>query len=81
MNLIKLDTKEYPISEQEFRSRFPHTSFPSQISFTDFGYEVVFSTSEPAYDEQTEVVQEIAPEKTQKGNYEQRWEIRNKQKE
>ncbi|TRZ51803.1 hypothetical protein D4R99_03875 [bacterium] len=75
MNLIKIDTEEYPVSEQEFRSRFPYTSFSAQIHFPDFGYEVVFTVPKPIYDPSAQSVREITPHKTSLGNYEQRWEI------
>lgn len=72
-NLIKLDTFEYPVSVEEFKRRFPDTSFPVQIPFSDFGYAVVFPTPKPAYDTATQSVKEIAPVLTHKGTYEQRW--------
>ena len=75
MNLIKLDTKEYPVSAEEFKRRFPNTSFPTQIPFADFGYAIVFPTPKPAYEAETQIVKEIAPVLTHKGTYEQRWEI------
>ena len=74
-NLIKLDTQEYPVTVEEFKSRFPNTSFPVQITFNDFGYAVVFQTPQPAHDAETQIVRGIAPVLTPKGTYEQRWEI------
>ncbi|MEK7107393.1 MAG: hypothetical protein AAB899_04380 [Patescibacteria group bacterium] len=72
-NLIKLDTQEYPVSAEEFKRRFPNTSFPAQIPFADFGYAVVFPTPHLAYDATTQTVGEIAPVLTHKGAWEQRW--------
>ena len=74
-NLIKLDTLEYPVSVEEFKRRFPNTSFPVQIPFEDFGYAVVFPTPQPAHDATAQKVREIAPVLTHKGTYEQRWTI------
>jgi hypothetical protein len=73
--LIKLDTKEYPMSVEEFKNRFPNTSFPIQIPFADFGYAVVFPVPQPAYDPATEEVREAPPRISAKGTWEQVWEI------
>jgi hypothetical protein len=74
-NLIKLDTKEYPVSVEEFKNRFPNTSFPLQIPFADFGYAVVFPFPKPVYDEASEELRELSPALTQKGTWEERWEV------
>ncbi|MDO8552006.1 MAG: hypothetical protein Q7S01_00575 [bacterium] len=74
-NLIKLDTLEYPVSVEEFKRRFPNTSFPAQIPFADFGYAVVFSTPQPVHDAASQSVKEIAPALTHKGTWEQRWKV------
>lgn len=72
--LIKVDTHEYPVSEAEFVSRFPDVSFPQAINYDDFGYAVVFSTPQPATD-WYHLAREIAPVLTDKGHWEQRWEV------
>jgi hypothetical protein len=74
-NLIKLDTKEYPVSIEEFRHRFKNTSFTAQIPFADLGYAVVFPAPQPAHNPATHIAQEVAPVQTHKGHFEQRWEI------
>ena len=74
-NLIKIDTQEYPVTVEEFKLRFPDTSFPVQIPFADFGYAVVFPTPQPAHDATTQTVREIAPALTHKGTWEQRWKV------
>jgi hypothetical protein len=74
-NLIKLDTREYPVSLEEFKSRFPNTAFPAQIPFKDFGYAVVFPVPQPAHDVVTQSVREVAPGLSVKGLWEQRWEV------
>lgn len=72
--LIKIDTLEYPISESEFKNRFPNISFPNQIDYSDYGYAVVFQSPQPECSYK-EISREIAPEfVTEKGWYEQRWE-------
>lgn len=75
-NLIRLDTHEYPVSTTEFFARHKQTSFPAQFSkWEEFGYAVVFPAPTPAYDPITQYVREIAPEKTAKGHWEQRFEV------
>lgn len=74
--LIKIDTNEYPISEKEFKNRFPNIAFPNQINYQDYGYAVVFPSPQPEklYNQS---VRETTPELTDKGWYEQRWEVVN----
>ena len=72
--LIKVDTHEYPVSEAEFVSRFPDVSFPQVKNYEDFGYAVVFPTPQPATD-WYHLAREIAPELTDKGHWEQQWEV------
>jgi len=74
--LIKLDTLEYPISESEFKNRFPNTAFASNFdSYQDYSYAVVFPSPQPttAYNQS---VKEISPILTD-GNYYQTWEVVN----
>ena len=72
--LIKVDTHEYPVSEAEFVSRFPDVSFPQAINYEDFGYAIVFPTPQPATD-WYHLAREIAPLLTNKGHWEQQWEV------
>ena len=72
--LIKIDTHEYPVSEQDFINRHPDISFPTAIPYEGFGYAVVFPTPQPETD-WYHLVREIAPAFTDKGHWEQRWEI------
>ena len=72
--LIKIDTHEYPVSKQDFINRHPDISFPTAIPYEDFGYAVVFSTPQPETD-WYHFAREITPELTDKGHWEQRWEI------
>jgi len=73
-NLIKISTGEYPVSVQEFKARHKNTSFPVQIPFSDFGYEVVFDVPQPAHTHY-QYCREIAPEISQIGSWQQVWEI------
>lgn len=70
---INTDTNAYPVSEQEIRANFPNTSFA--VPFSPDGYAWVFPAPAPAYDPVTHAVREIAPELTNKGTWEQRWEV------
>ena len=72
--LIKIDTHEYPVSEQDFINRHPDISFPTTIPYDDFGYAVVFPTPQPETD-WYHLAREIAPVLTDKGHWEQQWEI------
>lgn len=74
-NLIKLDTKEYPVSVTEFKERHPNVSFGVQIPFADYGYAVVFPAPAPSFDSITQHVHEIAPVLTQLGTYQQAYEV------
>jgi len=72
--LIKIDTQEYPISDSEFRSRFPNTAFPQQINYSDYGYAVVFPSPQPICN-YNQFIRETTPILTNKGWYEQNWEV------
>jgi len=75
--LIKINTLEYPVSESEFKDRFPNIAFPIQINYSDYGYAVVFPSPQPTY-AYNQSIREIAPEFiTDKSWYEQRWEVVN----
>lgn len=71
---INTTTNQYPVSEYEIRATYPNTSFP--IPFTPpEEYLWVFPTPQPVYDPITQSVREAAPELTNKGHWEQRWEV------
>ena len=61
-------------SESEIRSAFPNTSFPQPFSPPD-GYAVLFATPQPTYDPITQMVRETIPVLTDKGHWEQVWEV------
>ena len=72
--LMKGDTHEYPVSEQDFINRHPDISFTTAIPYDDFGYAVVFPTPQPETD-WYHLAREIAPVQTDKGHWEQQWEV------
>lgn len=72
MKLIK-DNKV--ITEQDFRNEFKDTSFGPVINYNEFGYEVVFDSPQPQFNHDTQRAVEIDPVKTDKGHWEQQWEV------
>jgi hypothetical protein len=77
MAYIMLDTKEI-ISQEEIIKRNPNTSFPliwdnTLCEFLNIA--VVFSAPQPSFDSITQSVREIEPVLTDKGHWEQQWEI------
>ena len=70
---INTTTSQYPVSEAEIRAAYPNTSFATPFQPPE-DYAVVFPAPQPAFDPITQGVREIAPELTNKGWYEQRWE-------
>jgi len=74
MNYINIETKQYPISEQDIRLANPNTSYPQPFPVPD-GYALVFPTPQPAYDPVIRIAREIAPVLTDKGTWEQQWEV------
>lgn len=72
---INTTTNEYPVSEQTIRALFPNTSFPFPFVPTE-EYKVVFPTPQPtAYNPVTQLIRETTPTLTEKGIWEQAWEI------
>lgn len=61
-------------TESEIRAAFPNTSFPHPFVPPE-GYAVLFAAPQPAHDPITQAVREIAPVLTDKGHWEQRWEV------
>ena len=72
---MKLIKNNKVITESEFRNEFKDTSFGPVINYAEFGYEVVFDAPAPTYNPDTQTVVEVAPIKTNKGNWEQQWEV------
>ena len=63
-----------PFSEQELRARFPQTSFADQFVAPD-GYAYLFFSPTPPYDATTQSVRQGSPRLTEKGTWEQTWEV------
>ena len=61
-------------SESEIRSAFPNTSFPQPFSPPE-GYTVLFATPQPTHDPITQMVREATSVLTDKGHWEQLWEV------
>ena len=74
MTYIHTPTGQYPVTEADIRAANPQTSFPAIFTPPE-GYEVVFPAPRPAYNAITHGVRESAPVLTDKGHYEQRWEV------
>lgn len=70
---INTATNQYPVSEADIRRAFPNTSFPTPFQAPD-DYAVVFPYPQPTLNPVIQRVQEIAPELTVKGTWEQRWQ-------
>lgn len=71
---INTKTKAYPVTEYEIRASYPFSIFA--VPFVPpAGYEFVFPTPQPQHDVLTQVVAEIAPAKSSKGQYEQQWRV------
>lgn len=70
---IRLSDSFYPLFEQDIRLENPNISYPEV--FQAEGYAVVFEYPKPDYNPLTQFVREIAPELTQLGHWEQRWEV------
>jgi len=73
MAYIRLSDNYYPLTERDIREAYPNTSFPQ--AFIPEGYAVVFAVPQPAYDQYTQVCGEIAPELTDKGTWQQVWQV------
>lgn len=74
MAYLNTTTSAYPLSEAEIRALFTQTSFGTPFVAPE-PYVWVFPTPAPPYSSVTHSVREVAPELTQLGHYEQRWEV------
>jgi hypothetical protein len=73
-NYLELATNRYPVSQSQIRSENPQTSYPASFPVPD-GFAVVFPAPAPTVDPITQIAREIAPVLTNKGHYEQAYEI------
>lgn len=71
---IRLLDQHYPLTEYDIRLAHPNTSFSAPFAPTK-DYAVVFATPQPAFDLLTRMAREAAPVMTDKGWWEQRWEV------
>lgn len=74
MNYINTITGAYPVTESEIRSANPNTSFPVPFRASD-EYALVFVAPQPEHDLLIRMVREVKPVLTDKGHYEQVWEV------
>jgi hypothetical protein len=65
---------QYPITEQEIRAEMPNTSFPVPFQAPE-NYAPVFATPQLDYDPVTQMLRTTTPVLTDKGHYEQVWEV------
>lgn len=70
---IHLETKRYPLSEQDIRREMPNTSFPVPFPCPD-GYAVVFPVPAPEHDTVIRFARLVAPQETD-GKWYQAWEV------
>lgn len=71
---ININTNQYPVSEVEIRQAFPYTSFSVPFQAPE-EYAVVFASPQPQHDAITEIAQEVTPVFTNKGTWEQQWQV------
>ena len=74
MNYINTTTGEYPVSESMVRLAYPNTSFSVPFQAPE-EYSFVFQAPQPTFDALTQSVREVKPVLTDKGHWEQRWEV------
>lgn len=74
VNYINTKTNQYPLTERDIRQNNPNVSYPSPFNPGE-DYAVVFPSPQPAYNPVVEFVREVTPILTDKGNYEQTWEV------
>lgn len=71
---IDIQTNQYPISEMDIRNSNPNTSFGLPFQPPE-NFVWVFPYPKPEHNALIEKAVEIAPQLTDKGTWEQRWEI------
>lgn len=63
------------ITNQQFVALYPNITFPLQIPYADYGWNVVFPKPQPSYNELTHKVIPAVPALNQLGEYEETWEV------
>ena len=74
MNLINLQTLQYPVSIYTVRAENPNTSYPDSSSFVPDGYAAVEATSLPGFDRHTQQIVELSPVHAN-GTWKQSWGV------
>lgn len=74
MSYLDTETLAYGLSEQAVRAANPDYSPPVPFAPPP-RYALVFDTPQPAHDVITQVVREVAPVLTDKGHWQQQWEV------
>lgn len=74
MAYINLVTKQYPIQEQDIKNETPNTSFVTSFVPPE-NYAWVFPTPQPTIDPLAQYVVEQKPIFTEKGFWEQQWQV------
>jgi hypothetical protein len=74
MNLINLQTLQYPVSIYTVRSENPNTSYPDSPSFVPDGYAAVETAPLPDYDRNTQKIVELPPVQ-ESGRWKQVWDV------
>ena len=72
-NHIRISDGQYPFTARDIKALYPRTSFLPPFTPPD-GFAVVFPSPKPGA-EWWQRAREIAPELTELGHYEQRWEV------
>ena len=72
--LINLETNQ-ELTDSEFRAAHSNTSFGPVIDYASFGYAVVYPTPQPVHDPVIQTVRRLPAVLTDKGHYEQSWEV------
>lgn len=73
MAYINLATNQYPLSEQDIKRENPNTSYPAP--FNPPGYAWIFPVPQPVFDQYSQKCVELAPEVSDKGNWQQVWQV------
>jgi hypothetical protein len=74
MNLINIQTLEYPITIYEIRSTNPNISYPNSIDYVPDGYAIIEPTLIPNYNQNTQKIIESSPELSG-GVWKQVWKV------
>lgn len=73
--MTKLIKDGVVITYQQFLALYPNITFPLQIPYADYGWNVVFPKPQPSHNELTHKVIPADPVLTPLGEYEEAWEV------